>query len=203
MADKKAESTTTKSQKDSGQKSPAQKHEEEKAKSHAHAKTVEMKKSAKAEKAADAKAEPAEAKAAKQVTKVKPTIDAETKEAMAARAAKKAVQPRFRRHEWWRYKRLGGKHASWRVPRGIHSKVRRHYGYRPPLVSIGYRGPNAARGLHPSGFEEVMVHTLEELKAINKTTQAARVGGTVGGRRAAELEAEADKLGIRILNRRN
>jgi len=135
--------------------------------------------------------------------KQKPTLDDATTQALAAREAKKDKQPAFRRHEWWRYKRLGGKNASWRRPRGIHSKQRRHFGWRPPVVSIGYRGPVAARGLHPSGFEEVLVHRPEDLTQVDPKTQAARVGGTVGGRKAERIEKEADKLGIRILNRRN
>ena len=102
--------------------------------------------------------------------------------------------------------KLGGKgkegYAPWRKPTGIHSKARRHYKYRPPVVSIGYRGPNAARGLHPSGFEEVLVHRPEDLAPIDPKTQAARVGRTVGGRKASAIEKKADELGIRILNRR-
>jgi large subunit ribosomal protein L32e len=133
----------------------------------------------------------------------KPTLDADTQSALGIRRLKNAARPAFRRHEWWRYKKLGGKHATWRVPRGIHSKVRRHFGYRPPLVSIGYRGPADVRGLHPSGFEEVLVHNVDDLAQVNKETQAARVGGTVGGRKAKLIEAEADKRGIRVLNRRS
>jgi len=141
------------------------------------------------------KAEPYKARA-------KPKLSPEAVQALGARAAKKAVQPAFRRHEWWRYKKLGGKHATWRVPRGIHSKTRRHWGYRPPVVSIGYRGPTAVRDLHPSGFEEVLVYNPADLAQVNKESQAARVGGTVGGRKAKLIEAEAQKLGIRILNPR-
>jgi large subunit ribosomal protein L32e len=132
--------------------------------------------------------------------RIQPKLDAETKDALGQRAEKKDRTPRFRRHEWWRYKKLGGKHASWRVPRGIHSKTRRHFGYRPPLVSIGYRGPEAARGLHPSGFEEVLVHNEADVAKLNKTTQAARIGGTVGTRKAKLIVAEATKLGVRVLN---
>lgn len=134
--------------------------------------------------------------------RAKPKLSPEQVQALGARAAKKSVQPAFRRHEWWRYKRLGGKHASWRLPRGIHSKTRRHWGYRPPVVSIGYGGPAAVRGLHPSGFQEVLVHNPADLAKVQKETQAARVGGTVGGRKAKLIEAEAEKLGIRILNPR-
>lgn len=137
------------------------------------------------------------------VPKIKPELDQELTDALAARSDKKAKTPRFRRHEWWRYKKLGGKNAPWRRPRGIHSKQRRHFKYRPPVVSIGYRGPREARGLHPSGFEEVLVYRPEDLTDIDPKIQAARVGGTVGGRKAELIEAEADKRGIRVLNRRS
>jgi large subunit ribosomal protein L32e len=131
----------------------------------------------------------------------KPKLSDEQKSALGQRREKSAARPAFRRHEWWRYKKLGGKHASWRLPRGIHSKVRRHFGYRPPLVSIGYRGPADVRGLHPSGFEGVLVHNVDDLAAVNKDTQAARIGGTVGGRKQKLIVAAADKAGIRVLNR--
>ena len=135
------------------------------------------------------------------VAKPSPKLTKDQKMALGVRAAQKAKQPRFRRHEWWRYKKLGGKHATWRVPRGIHSKTRRHWGYRPPLVSIGYRGPEVVRGLHPSGFAEVLVHNEADLANVDKTTQAARIGGTVGGRKQKLIVAAADKAGIRVLNR--
>jgi large subunit ribosomal protein L32e len=155
------------------------------------------------------KAAPAETKtestadAAPYKANAKPTLSDDQRSSLGTRREKSAKRPAFRRHEWWRYKKLGGKHASWRVPRGIHSKVRRHFGYRPPLVSIGYRGPADVRGLHPSGFEEVLVHNVADLEQVNKDTQAARVGGTVGGRKAKLIEAQADKMGIRVLNRRS
>jgi large subunit ribosomal protein L32e len=152
------------------------------------------------------KAEPAvEAQPSKQteayVRKLTPKLSQDQKQAMGVRAAKKAVQPHFRRHEWFRYVKLGGRHASWRVPRGIHSKTRRHWGYRPPLVSIGYGGPVESRGLHPSGFAEVLVQNEADLAKVDKATQAARIGGTVGGRKAKLIIAAADKAGIRVLNR--
>lgn len=136
------------------------------------------------------------------LAKAKPELDDATRAALAERAQKQSANPRFRRHEWWRYKDLGGKHAPWRRPRGIHSKQRRHFSWRPPVVSIGYRTPTAARGLHPSGFEEVLVHRPADLEGLDPKKQAARVGGTVGGRNAAAIEAKADQLGIRVLNRR-
>ena len=155
-----------------------------------------------ASQAGQGQAAKAGAKGAAHTPRAKPKLTEDQRVALGLRAEKHDRNPRFRRHEWWRYKKLGGKHAPWRVPRGIHSKTRRHWGYRPPLVSIGYRSPVAARGLHPSGFEEILVHNVEELAAVNKATQAARIGGTVGGRKAEQIERRAAELGIRILNPR-
>jgi len=139
----------------------------------------------------------------KYVPRAKPELDDETRDALGIRRAQKEKEPEFRRQEWWRYKKLGGKEAGWRRPRGIHSKMRRHYKYRPPVASIGYRTPVVARGLHPSGFEEVLVHRPADLAALDSKKQAARIGGTVGGRKAEQIEKAADKAGIRVLNRRS
>jgi len=159
----------------------------------------------KAKNAGDDEAKEAEVEAVEEPyqPKAKPELDDATKAALRARAAKKAKTPLFRRHEWWRYKDLGGKDAPWRRPRGIHSKQRRHFKYRPPVVSVGYRGPTAARGLHPSGFEEVLVHRPEDLGPVDPKTQAVRIGGTVGGRKAEAIQKVADERGIRVLNRRS
>ena len=108
-------------------------------------------------------------------------------------------RPRFYRQEWYRYKRLGMK---WRKPQGGQSKLRRHMGWRINVVSIGYRGPKDTRGLHPSGFGEVLVHTVDELKGVDPKTHAVRIAGSVGGRKRQRIQEEADELGLRILNRR-
>jgi large subunit ribosomal protein L32e len=83
----------------------------------------------------------------------------------------------------------------------MHSKMRRHINYRPNVVSIGYRGPQKVRGLHPSGFEEVMVHNADQLDKVDPKTQAVRVGSSVGFKKRQAIEARADELGIRVLNR--
>lgn len=131
--------------------------------------------------------------------KLKPELDDETRAALEERRAIKKRTPNFRREEWFRYKKLS--RSGWRRPDGITSKMRRHFKYRPNVVSIGYGSPVAARGLHPSGFEEVPVHNVAGLDQIDPKKQAARVGGSVGARKREAIEKEADKRNIRVLNR--
>ena len=134
------------------------------------------------------------------VARQKPILSDDMKAALALRAAQKKGTPSFRRTEWFRYKRLS--RSGWRKPHGMDNKQRRNYKYRGSLVRIGHGKVNAASGLHPSGFEEVMVHNTGDLDQIDAETQAARVGATVGGRKRENIHARADELGIRVLNRR-
>jgi large subunit ribosomal protein L32e len=134
------------------------------------------------------------------MVKQKPVLDEEMKAALALRAAQKKKTPSFRRTEWFRYKRLS--RSGWRAPHGMDNKQRRNYKYRGSLVRIGHGKVAAARFLHPSGFKEIMVHNLSDLETIDPETEAARVGGTVGGRKRETIYARADELGIRVLNRR-
>ena len=134
------------------------------------------------------------------VAKQKPNLDEDTKAALSLRAEQKKLTPSFRRTEWFRYKRLS--RSGWRAPHGMDSKQRRNYRYRGSLVRVGHGKVAAARGLHPSGFEEVMVQNTSDLEAIDPETQAARVGRSVGGRKREHIYSRADELGIRVLNRR-
>ncbi|MCJ7607201.1 MAG: 50S ribosomal protein L32e [Thermoplasmata archaeon] len=131
--------------------------------------------------------------------KLKPTLSKETLDALKKRKQISSKRPVFLRQEWHRRQRLQG--AKWRRPRGMHSKLRRHMGYRPNVVSIGYGGPKAARNLHPSGFQEVMVHNVKDLQKIDPAVQAARVAHTVGMRKRIAIEEKADEMKIRVLNR--
>ena len=134
------------------------------------------------------------------VARQKPILSDELRAALALRAAQKKATPSFRRTEWFRYKLLS--RSGWRKPHGMDNKQRRNYKYRGSLVRIGHGKVNAASGLHPSGFKEVMVHNPADLDQIDAESQAARVGATVGGRKRETIHSRADELGIRVLNRR-
>ena len=68
------------------------------------------------------------------------------------------------------------------------------------MVSTGYKGPKAARGLHPSGLREVLVHNVNEVTAVDPTVQAARIAHTVGKKKRVLMIAEAKKKKLWILN---
>jgi large subunit ribosomal protein L32e len=132
------------------------------------------------------------------VVKAKPELSPETAEELAKRAIISGRRPAFKRQEWHRYARLGEK---WRKPKGIHSKMKRRLKRRGPIVDIGFRGPASVRGLHPSGFEEVLVYNVDNLEGIDPKVQAVRIGGTVGTKKRMAIEDRAAELGIRVLNR--
>lgn len=106
-------------------------------------------------------------------------------------------RPHFKRFESWRFVRIKD---QWRKPRGIDNKMRTEEKGWPKSVKVGYRGPAAVRGLHPSGMEEVMVWNPRDVEEVDAETQVARIGGSVGGRKREAILAKAEELDIRVLN---
>ena len=131
--------------------------------------------------------------------KIKPQLNEKEKEQLVIRRQIKKRTPHFLRDEGFRYKRIP---KNWRRPTGYTSKLRINLKYRPSKVRIGFRAPKLVRGLHASGFEEVMVHTVKELETIDPKKQAVRIGGTVGTKKRTEIAKRADELTIRVLNMR-
>jgi len=146
-------------------------------------------------------AAPAKPAAPKEEHRIPRRADLPNREATLLRARRDIAsrRPIFGRQARYRYFRIG-RDGAWRRPRGLQSKQRRHYGYRPRIVRVGYRSPARVRGLVPSGFRPVLVHTAKELGAMDARRDAAVIARTVGTRRRLVLEEEARKLGIRVLN---
>ena len=130
----------------------------------------------------------------------KPVLDASTKAALEMRASQSKKQPSFRRQEWFRYRRLSK--TGYRKPKGKDSKMLMNRKYRSPMARVGYGKVASARGLHPSGFEEVLVHNIDELDGIDPERQAVRIVPAVGTRKRSRIHDRADDLGLRVLNRR-
>ncbi len=118
-------------------------------------------------------------------------------ELLAARKKVAERRPKFIRQESWRYDRLA---ENWRKPKGKDNKMRKQKAGVPALVKVGYRGPRVARGLHPSGYTDNVVHNVAELAKLDPKKDAARLGHTVGKRKRIEIIAKANELAIKVLN---
>jgi large subunit ribosomal protein L32e len=119
------------------------------------------------------------------------------KHALELRTRLKSKKPKFRRQESWRYKRVS---EIWRKPDGIDSKMRIRKKGWPKLVEVGYRGPRKTRGLHPSGYEEIMVRNVDDLAEVNSETQAIRIAHSIGTKKRAEILSRASEKHIHVLN---
>ena len=124
-----------------------------------------------------------------------PDLDEEAERLLAQR--RRVGKPQFNRQDHHKKKRVG---TSWRRPRGQLSKQRRGIKGKGDTVQAGFRTPKAVRGLHPSGFEEVRVHNVDDLDGVDGDSEAVRIASKVGGRKRERIEEEAEDREIRVLN---
>ncbi|MBS3105636.1 50S ribosomal protein L32e [Candidatus Woesearchaeota archaeon] len=89
---------------------------------------------------------------------------------------------------------------KWRKPKGIHSKIRHKFKGRRKMPSPGYKSPAEVKGLHSSGLEIVNVHSIGELKKINRDKEGIIVAKATGMKKRLEVFKKAKELNINILN---
>lgn len=118
----------------------------------------------------------------------------EIKRLIRVRVAKGAA---FKRDGYGKKRQLSD---SWRKPKGQHNKQREQKKAKGALPKPGYGSPIAVRGMHPSGFFEVLVSSLKELEGLDPKTQAVRISGTVGNRKRVGLQEAAIAAGLKVLN---
>jgi large subunit ribosomal protein L32e len=106
-------------------------------------------------------------------------------------------RPEFVRQESWRYKKLS---SNWRKPKGKDNKMRKQVSGVPPLVKVGYKGPRKSRGLHPSGYKDILVFNTKDLAKIDAKKDAVRIAHGVGNKKKIDIVTEATKLKMKILN---
>jgi len=119
------------------------------------------------------------------------------KRLMELRKKMNKKRPSFRRVESWRYKRVKD---SWKKARGIDSKTRKKKKSGVKSPTVGYRTPKKVRGLHPSGYEEVRVTTIQDLNNLNKNRHAIKISSKLGSKKRVTLIDYCQKRGFKILN---
>ncbi|MDD3406760.1 MAG: 50S ribosomal protein L32e [Methanomicrobium sp.] len=114
--------------------------------------------------------------------------------------ARNAQRGSFKRQGLSRKKKL---EDTWRRPRGLQSKQRAQKKCKGSHPQPGFGSPKAVRGMHPSGFEEVLVCNVADLSGINPQTHAIRISSTVGGKKRADIQAKAEEMEVKILNKKD
>ncbi len=122
----------------------------------------------------------------------------DTKRLLKLRKIKKRKNPSFRRVESWRFVRI--KNPRWRKPIGLDSATRKKELSGVQMPTVGYRVPKKIRGIHPSGYEEVLIFTKEDINKINPKIQAIKISGKIGAKKRINLIDYAQSKHIKILN---
>ncbi|MEM4410630.1 MAG: 50S ribosomal protein L32e [Candidatus Caldarchaeum sp.] len=110
---------------------------------------------------------------------------------------KRTDTPKFVRQESWRYVRL---QTGYRRPRGKDSRMRLQKSGSPPLVKTGYGSPAPYRGLHPSGYRDVLVREASQLEKLSPEKDAVRLSSKLGRRKKLMLYQLAVGKGFKVLN---
>jgi len=124
-------------------------------------------------------------------------LDPESQRLLKVRKKQKAKKPNFVQTDLHKKKRLKN---TWRRPKGLHNKKRRHILGKGEVARVGYGSPVAVKGLHPSGFQDVLMARVQDLDELDPSTQAVRIARTVGQRKRMEIVRKARSLGLKILN---
>ncbi len=109
----------------------------------------------------------------------------------------KRKKPKFKRQRT-RYKKLK---ENWRRPRGMNSKQRKGKKETPKKPSIGYGQPREIRGLHPSGYEDKLIHNPNQIEKLNPEKHAIRIAGSVGKRKKEKIIEKAEDKNFKIINK--
>ena len=124
-------------------------------------------------------------------------MDSESRRLFNVRKVQKGKKPQFKRAASHKFKRLD---SNWRRPRGSQGKQRRKYVSKGAIAQVGYGSPAAVKGLHPSGYSDVLISSAAELELVDPSYEAIRIASTIGARKKAVIIKKAEELGIKVLN---
>ncbi len=77
--------------------------------------------------------------------------------------------------------------------------MRQHKKSKGIAPSIGFGNPKESRGLHPSGFRDVLIHNSFELMKLDPKKEAVRFA-KIGRKKKNEMLKKAEELKLKVLN---
>lgn len=111
-------------------------------------------------------------------------------------------KPKFWRKDWNKKIKLGSKRKSirkWRRPTGLDNKNRLTRKGRAKAVNIGWGNAKKDKG-KINGLVPIRVENVEQLKNVDKKVNGIIVA-SVGKKKKQEIIQQAEKDGIKILNK--
>jgi large subunit ribosomal protein L32e len=93
--------------------------------------------------------------------------------------------------------------SRWRKPRGTHNKKRMKAKFTGAMPRIGYRTPEKARSVHPTGKKEVLVRNMAELEVLKDQKVLVRLAGALGERKRKLMAEKAKAMALPIVNMQN
>ncbi|MBU1939507.1 MAG: eL32 family ribosomal protein [Candidatus Diapherotrites archaeon] len=155
---------------------------------------------------ADVSAQRREERRAKvgRVVSERPKRSDEVKKLAAEIRKNKNKKPIFRGRfgKKWMRKKSKAKWNKWRVTRGIDI---RHNAEDGAMPKPGYGTARELKFMHPSGYEDVLVRNVTEIKAIGAAKgkgneKAVRIASGVGRKKRNEIIVIANKMKLKVIN---
>jgi len=117
------------------------------------------------------------------------------KELQALLAIRQKKKRKFLRQQASIYSKLKG----WRKPKGLHSKMRRHFAGHRKMPNIGYRAPKVVRYLSQEGLKIRFVQTEKDIQNL-EPGMGVILSSRLGLKKKISLLEQLKKISANVLN---